>query len=180
MAAVATCGYGRCVDWLGYREADALRLRARAVLAEVRAGVPEPGVTRMATGLDDALRGWLRSLPVEALAGSGVSARAVGSLRGAGYGTVLDVAVAEADAIRDVRGIGPATVVAARRRLDIIRAEAGPTVGRLRAASEADAEWDAAAPGGTASRRPGTRTSRDRPTVGTAPGRSGKACNSRA
>lgn len=148
MADVAATPYQKAVDWLGYREADLLRERIAEILAEVRTGAPEPGVTRMAEGLDDESRAWLAARPVEDVSGRGVSRKAAAALRAVGIDTLLSLATEEADLVEDIQDIGAATVAALRGRLAGILAEGkdAPSRRRLRSTAAEDAEWDDASP----------------------------------
>jgi hypothetical protein len=148
VADAAATPYRKAVDWLGYREADLLRQRLAEILAEVRAGAPEPGVTRMAEGLDDGARAWLAARPVEDIAGRGITRKVAAALRAVGIETLLSLATEEADGVEDIQGIGGATVAALRTRLAGILAEGkdAPSRRRLRSTVAEDAEWDDAAP----------------------------------
>ncbi len=150
LAAVAETPHQRAVDWLGNREAEAVAARMEAIVAEAVAGKPEPGVTRMAEGLDDETMAWLSSRPVEDVAGRGIPRKVALALREVGHGTLGALARVEADEIEDIHGIGAATVVSLRSRLAGIVAEGAdaPARKRRRRTSAEDAEWDAAAPDG--------------------------------
>ncbi len=148
VADAAATPTGKAVDWLGNREADLLRVRLAAIIADVRSGAAEPGVVRMAEGLDDETRAWLAERRIEDVAGRGIARKVAEALRAVGIGTLLSLATEEADLVEDIHGIGAATVAALRARLAGIVADGrdAPSRRRFRSTEAEDAEWDDAAP----------------------------------
>lgn len=139
---VAEVTRGRAENWLGYATADRLRARLAEILTEIRAGTPEPGITRIGGRLSADAIAWLTGQGLETLTGSGLTRNLIIALRQGGYSDLADLAQAERDAVADLPGFGEARLA---RLSDAIAAflDARP---RLRSGQDDEAEWEAAAP----------------------------------
>jgi hypothetical protein len=145
LADVARLGRGRLDNWLGYAACEAVCARLAAIVAEIRAGHPEPGILRIWSGLETEARLALSGRPITDLIGPGLPEPLIQRLAASGYPDLAALADAEVDVLLDQPDVGPSRIARLRDRLQLCL-----PVGRSGTADRAqrDAEWEAAAPPG--------------------------------